>query len=207
MLQWQHYCSPINSKVHEHEVWIGWVRPPFLRFTKFKFRFVDLPFSGFFRFLSKTVQTDQNWPFFWIRRLKFENLGNFLPCSRNTSPGVNKQNGRSANISSHLRAEKGIQTAKVWPQKANKAAFWRKSRWKINFAQHFIESTTELAKVLGKYGSDHFTKAYLPFSVFYSPIPWILSVFRIMEEWRLNRMCLFFGTVTSVRIFYIIYIK
>ena len=101
------------------------VRPPFLRFTKFKFRFADLPFSVFFRFLSKTVQTDQNLQFFWISKLKFENLGNFLQCSRNTSPGVNKQNGRSANISSHWRAEKGIQTAKVWRQKANKATFWK----------------------------------------------------------------------------------
>ena len=161
------------------------VRPPFLRFTKFKFRFVDLPFSVFFPFLSETVQTDQNLPFFWIRRVKFENLGNFLQCSRNTSLGVNKQNGRSANISSHWRAEKGIQTAKVWPQKANKATFWRKSRRKIEFAQHFIESTTKLAKVLDKYEPDHFTKAYLPFSVFHSPIPWISSVFRITEEWRL----------------------
>ena len=39
-----------------------------------------------------------------------------------------------------------IQTAKVWPQKANKATFWRKSRLKIDFAQHFIESTTELLR-------------------------------------------------------------
>ena len=40
------------------------LRPPFLRFTKFKFRFAGLPFSVFFRFPSKTVQTDQNLPFF-----------------------------------------------------------------------------------------------------------------------------------------------
>ena len=43
-----------------------------------------------------------------------------------------------------------------------------------------------MAKVLGKYEPDHFTKAYLPFSVFYSPIPLILSVFRITEEWRFS---------------------
>ena len=39
------------------------------------------------------------------------------------------------------------------------------------FAQHFIESTIELTKVLGRYEPDHFTKAYLPSSVFYSPTP------------------------------------
>ena len=129
----QNMSQQPTHKLHIQIPQIGYVgliylRPPFLRFTKFKFRFADLPFSVFFRFLSKTVQTDQNLPFFWISKLKFENLGNFLQCSRNTSPGVNKQNGRSANISSHWRAEKGIQTAKVWPQKANKATFWWKSR-------------------------------------------------------------------------------
>ena len=46
----------------------------------------------------------------------------FLQCSRNAElPGVNKLNDHLAGISSHWRAKKGIKTAKVWPQKANKA--------------------------------------------------------------------------------------
>ena len=68
--------TPSSGKMNRI-IYMYILRPPFLRFTKFKFRFVDLPFSVFFCFLSKTVQTDQNLPFFWIRRLKFENLGNF----------------------------------------------------------------------------------------------------------------------------------
>lgn len=38
-------------------------------------------------------------------------------------PGTNKQNGHSAGVSSYWRPENVIQTAKVCPQKANKATF------------------------------------------------------------------------------------
>ena len=94
---------------------------------------IQIPFCRFtifcvFLFSIKNSTNRPKFTVFLNKQIKIENLGNFLQCSRNTSPGVNKQNGRSANISSHWRAEKGIQTAKVWPQKANKATFWRKSR-------------------------------------------------------------------------------
>ena len=51
------------------------------------------------------------------KKVKIWKSREFLQCSRNTSPGVNKQNGRSANISSHWRAEKGIQTVKYDPKR------------------------------------------------------------------------------------------
>ena len=57
-----HHSTRACNKLHDFETFN--VRPPFLRFTKFKFCFVDLLFFVFFRFLSKTVQTDQNLPFF-----------------------------------------------------------------------------------------------------------------------------------------------
>ena len=44
------------------------IQIPFCRFTIFRV----FPFS-----IKNSKQTDQNLPFFWIRRLKFENLGNF----------------------------------------------------------------------------------------------------------------------------------
>ena len=84
------------------------------------------------------------------------------------SPGAKKQNGSSTFISSHQRAKKGIQTAKVWPKKTNKATSLRKSRWKIELGQHFTESRIKLAKLLDKYETDHGTKAYLLISIFYS---------------------------------------
>ena len=71
-MQWQ------IGIVHIHittAVFVCTLKPPFVRFTKFKFRLVDLPFFVFFHFLSKTVLTDQKKK--KKKRLKLENLGNF----------------------------------------------------------------------------------------------------------------------------------
>ena len=97
---------------------------------------IQIPFCRFtiFRVFPFSIKNSTNRPKFTVflnKKIKIWKSREFLQCSSNTSPGVNKQNGRSANISSHWRAEKGIQTAKVWPQKANKATVWRKSSEKI----------------------------------------------------------------------------
>ena len=145
------------------KLWIT-LKPAFLCLTKFKICFVDLPFSVFFCFLSKKVQTDQNVPFFcpfWLSSVR--KCLPRLPFCLLWTIFYDTSGLALHNIKQPFEGKVG----------------------KREFAQHFIESAIELAKVLGKYEPDHFTKAYLPFSVFYSAVLWILSIFRITEEWRL----------------------